>query len=217
MSVPPPLSATDAFALIMERLCQIVAAQSYRERMAAPLILLIWTRLRRLGGAVRRPRRPGPRRHPPLTRSRAPRRVPPGIPSGLSSAASSAKRLRLARPARGAGGGRLRVAVAASPDRSGVRGAHRRRAADGAGVAPALPDAGRRTPPLLARPSRSAAATGRAPAPDQIQPDRIQPGRTPADPPAATPLAGTPGRSPGPRRERVRAVLVPAPLGLARA
>ena len=48
VSAPAPLSATDAFALIMERLCQIVAAQSYRERMAAPLILLIWTRLRRL-------------------------------------------------------------------------------------------------------------------------------------------------------------------------
>ena len=70
-------------------------------------------------------------------------------------------------------------------------------------------------PPLLARPSRS--ATGRAPAPGETQPDQTQPGRTPADTPAATPLAGTPGRSPGPRRERVRDVRLPAPLGLARA
>ena len=36
-------------------------------------------------GAVRRPRRPGPRRCPPLTRSRAPpRRFPPGVPAPAS-------------------------------------------------------------------------------------------------------------------------------------
>ena len=48
VSAPPPLSATDAFALIMERLYQAVAARSYRGQMAGPLILLICTRLRRL-------------------------------------------------------------------------------------------------------------------------------------------------------------------------
>ena len=84
VSAPAPLSATDAFALIVERLCQTVAAQSYRERMAAPLILLIWTRLRRLAArfaALAARVRAG------TLRSRAPARRAasrPASPSGLS-------------------------------------------------------------------------------------------------------------------------------------
>ena len=172
VSAPAPLSATDAFALIMERLCQTVAAQSYRERMAAPLILLIWTRLRRLAArfaALAARVRAG------TLRSRAPARRAasrPASPPASPSAASSAKRLRLARPARGVGGGRLRVAVAASLGRPGVRGAHRRRAADGAGLAPALPDAGRR----CLRPAAAFPARGIAGARPRAGPDTGGPG-----------------------------------------
>ena len=141
-SPPPPPSATDRFALVIEGLCQAVAARSAGGRMAGPVIILIWTRLRRaaarfaaLAARVRAGTLPSPAPGPP-------HRLPPGTPA---SAASSTGRLRLARSAR-AGGGLLRGAVAASLVRPGVRGTARRRAADGAGLAPALPDAGRRSP-----------------------------------------------------------------------
>ena len=165
VSAPPPLSATDRFALIIEGLCRAVAAQSYREPD---------------GGAAHRPdldpaAPPGARGSPPsppgsapapsrqrLPRAAAPRparHAPPGVRRSVCQTASpgSSGSCR--------GGGLPRGAVAASLVRPGVRGPARRRAADGAGLAPALPDAGRRCLRSAAAASGRAGSPGRAPAP----------------------------------------------------
>ena len=149
--------------------------------MAAPLIRLIRTRLAasRRGSppsppgsapapsAHARPRAaPRPARHPlrPLLRRLVCQTTSPG------SSASWA------------GGGRLRVAVAVSPDRPGVRGAHRRRAADGAVVAPALPDAGRRClRPAAAFPACGIAGARPRAGPDTSGPDAAGPDRAGPD------------------------------------
>ena len=223
VSAPPPLSATDAFALIMERLYQAVAARSYRGQMAGPLILLICTRLRRLAARfaalAARVRAGTLRSRAPARRAASRPASPPASPPPPRLPNDFAWLVRLVgREAAGCGSQlqflltdpEFAALIAAAPQMGRLlRPLCRMLGVD----ASALP------PPS----SRRAASPGRAPAPDQIQadqiePDQIQPGRTPADPPpAATPLAGTPGRSPGPRRERVREVRLPALLGLARA
>jgi hypothetical protein len=111
--------------------------------MAGPVIILIWTRLRRaaarfaaLAARVRAGALPSPAPLRPRAASRPARPRPPHrLPGGFAWLGPA-----------GAGGGLLRGAVAASLVRPGVRGPARRRAADGAGLAPALPDAGRRSP-----------------------------------------------------------------------
>ena len=54
MTAAPPLSPTDRFTAITEGLCQVVAALSYRGQLEGWLILLICTRLRRLGARFAR-------------------------------------------------------------------------------------------------------------------------------------------------------------------
>jgi hypothetical protein len=84
----------DRLALIIEGLCQALAARGAKDRLAPPLILLAWTRLRRLsarfcqaGGCGRAGRLAAPAAHrradppaalPPLAPERWP--TPPGVP-----------------------------------------------------------------------------------------------------------------------------------------
>ena len=210
LSAPAPLSATDAFALIMERLCQTVAAQSYRERMAAPLILLIWTRLRRLAARfaalAARVRAGTLRSRAPARRAASRPASPPASPPPPRLPNDFAWLVRLVgwrRPVAG------RSCSISWPTRSSRRSSPPRRrwggsCARSAGCWASMPPPCRRLPGTRHR--RSSAR-----APDQIPADQAQPGRTPADTPAATPLAGTPGRSPDPGRERAREVRLPAP------
>ena len=168
-------------------------------------------------GAVRRPRRPGPRRHPPAHAAPARRRAAsrPASPPASPSAASSAERLRLARPARGVGGGRLagRSCSISCPTRSSRRCSPPRRrwggsCARSAGCWASMPPARwRRLPGARDRRSPPPRRT-RYQQRDQIQPGRIARGHARRD--AAR---WTPGRSPGPRRGRVRTCPPARPLG----
>jgi hypothetical protein len=84
LTIPP--AAADRFALLIEGLCQAVAASCGRG-LAGPLILLIWTRLRRLGArfaalaARQRTDKPPPARRP---RPAAPRPRAPRLPRGFA-------------------------------------------------------------------------------------------------------------------------------------
>jgi len=80
MSSPATLSPAERFACILDGLCSAVAARGGgRDRLAGPLVVLIWSRLRRIAAQVaalaariaagrqrrypaRRPPRPAPRR-----------------------------------------------------------------------------------------------------------------------------------------------------------
>ena len=146
--------------------------------MAAPLILLICTRLRRLAArfaALAARVRAG------TLRSRAPARrgrVPPGIPSGLSPPPPRlpndfAWLVRLVgREAAGCGSQlqflltdpEFAALIAAAPQMGRL-------------LRPLCRMLGVDLPSLLARPSRRAASPGHAPAPDQIPADQMQPDR----------------------------------------
>ena len=147
-----PTAPADRFASIIDGLCRAVAARGGgRDRLAGPLVILIWSRLRRIAVRFaalaariaagrqrrilsRRPPRPAPRR--PAQRTAAERPC-------LAAAA-------------GAAGERLRVAVAVPAGGPRVCRPGGRGAADAPPAPPALPDAGGRVP--AAAPGRSGAA-----------------------------------------------------------
>jgi hypothetical protein len=81
MPPSPPLTPAARFARLIAALCEVVAAS--RKRLAGPLIILIWTRLRRMAlrvdrVAARVASGPLP---PPRPRSAAPRRQPVAPPA----------------------------------------------------------------------------------------------------------------------------------------
>jgi hypothetical protein len=170
--------------------------------MAGPVIILIWTRLRRaaarfaaLAARVRAGALPSPAPLRPRAASRPARPRPPHrLPGGF------AWLVRLA-PEAACFGGQLQhllsdpefaALLAAAPQMGRV-------------LRPLCRMLGVDPPAPLARSSRSAGSPSRARAPSLIQPGRI-PDTPPAEPPE---------RSPGPGREPVRAVRLPASGGLA--
>ena len=93
----PPLTPPERFAAILDGLCQAVARRGGgRDRLAGPLVILIWTRLRRIAAQVvallarietGRHRRHPARRPPryPEGHPAAPRRhSPPVLPHGFA-------------------------------------------------------------------------------------------------------------------------------------
>ncbi len=54
MRLAPTPHAPDRFALIIDGLCRMIAASAPQGRLATPLILLVWTRLRRMGARFAR-------------------------------------------------------------------------------------------------------------------------------------------------------------------
>ena len=119
VSQAPPFPPADRFAGIVDGLCRAVAAQIAGGRLAGPLIILIWTRLRhiarRFGGiaarlnAGRLRRRAAPRRRPAQEtprprRHRGPRPLPQGfawlirLAPGAAAGAASQLRHLLAEP-----------------------------------------------------------------------------------------------------------------------
>jgi hypothetical protein len=48
ISLPTPLTVADRLALVLDGLCKAVAARSFRQAMAEVMILLVWTRVRRI-------------------------------------------------------------------------------------------------------------------------------------------------------------------------
>ena len=88
---PPPRAPIDRFAGIMAGLCAAVAARGGgRDRLAGPLVILIWSRLRRIAVQVAalaariaagRQRR-YPSRRPPRRPAMPRRRAPPLLPRG---------------------------------------------------------------------------------------------------------------------------------------
>ena len=108
MALALPTTPADRFALIIEGLCRVVAAQHARG-LAGPMIILIWTRLRRAGtrfasllarfeaGTLRpaaRPRCPGARSSAPAAE---PDEAGRGLPQGRCSARSREASPRLPR------------------------------------------------------------------------------------------------------------------------
>jgi hypothetical protein len=187
---------------VIEGLCQAVAARSAGGRMAGPVIILIWTRLRRaaarfaaLAARVRAGALPSPAPLRPRAASRPARPRPPHrLPGGF------AWLVRLA-PEAACFGGQLQhllsdpefaALLAAAPQMGRV-------------LRPLCRMLGVDPPALLARSSRSAGSPSRARASSLIQPGRI-PDTPPAEPPE---------RSPGPGGEPVPAVRLPASGGLA--
>ncbi len=90
MTPSAPLDPADRLALIIDGLCRSVAARIAGRRLAGPLIILIWTRLRRIGRdfaglaarirAGRTVRRSATGRRPARPRGpRGPRRLPQGF------------------------------------------------------------------------------------------------------------------------------------------
>ena len=103
MTHPPPPTAADRFARIIDTLCQAVARRGGgRDRLAGPLVILIWRHLRRLAAQVvalaarieagrhrrypaRRPPRAAPRRHTPPSLPHAPAWLLPLVPEAAAS------------------------------------------------------------------------------------------------------------------------------------
>jgi len=90
--VPPPPNQTPAarFALIIEALCRAIAARSARHRLAGPILLLLWSRLRRTAARFARLAARIDAGLPPVARHRpaAPRpprvRPKPRLPEGFA-------------------------------------------------------------------------------------------------------------------------------------
>ena len=80
-SAVPLASPASRFAAIIAALCDRVAAEGHRRGIAGPLVVLIWTRLRRLAArlaaALDGPQRPARARHPATARQPAPARPRP--------------------------------------------------------------------------------------------------------------------------------------------
>ena len=93
MAPPATPSPAERFALILDGLCSAVAARGGgRDRLAGPLVILIWSRLRRIAAQVAalaariaagRQRRYPARRPPRATPRRAPHRTLPHGPAWL--------------------------------------------------------------------------------------------------------------------------------------
>ena len=90
--MPPPPNQTPAarFALIIEALCRAIAARSARHRLAGPILLLLWSRLRRTAARFARLAARIDAGLPPVARHRpaAPRpprvRPKPRLPEGFA-------------------------------------------------------------------------------------------------------------------------------------
>ncbi|WP_155856361.1 hypothetical protein [Acidiphilium cryptum] len=141
-SAVPLASPASRFAAIIAALCDRVAAEGHRRGIAGPLVVLIWTRLRRLAdrlaAALDGPQRPPRPRHPATARQPAPARPRP-LPRRLGwlgtlipGAAAAAGQLRdlLADPEIAALAASIPAAGAAPPQnpRSSSRSGSRYRA-----------------------------------------------------------------------------------------
>ncbi len=160
--MPPAASPAlaDRFARLVEGLRRAIAARGVGLGLALPLMLLLWSRLRRTAERFARLAAKGPRRHAAAA-APPPALSPPG-PAPAAPAAPAATRLRVARAP--AAAGRLRrLAVAAPAGRSGDGRPARRSTPGGAAAPPALPNAGRPPAagpePVLGR-SRGPSAAG---------------------------------------------------------
>ena len=95
MNQPAPPAPADRLASVIDLLCRVVAAQIAGRRLAGPLIILICSRLRRIGtrcaaiatrlrtGRLRRRAAPRPRPAPPAARPQRPHRPGP-LPQGFA-------------------------------------------------------------------------------------------------------------------------------------
>ena len=177
--MPPaaPPAPAERFARLIDGLCRAVAARSFRGGLAGPLIILIWSRLRRLGvrfarlaARIEAGALPVARRRP--TASRPARPAPPRLPRGF------AWLVRLV-PQASAYGSQLQHLLA-EPEMAALLD---RRAADGPNPAPALPDAGgaspARPPTAAARKRAGGSLPSRRPRPaartDPARPARLPP------------------------------------------
>ena len=171
-----PPTPTNRLAGLIDALCQAVARRGGgRDRLAGPLVILIWSRLRRLAAQVaalaarieagrhrrypaRRPPRAAPRRHTPPSLPHGPAWLLPLVPEAASS------------------GSQLQYLLA----RAGDGGAARRGTADAPPAPPALPDA------------RGAPAAGLAPRRTGPAGSRRSPGTGADSPSAAAPRPASP-------------------------
>lgn len=195
--MPAPASApADRFAAIMDALCRAMAAEANARRVAGPLVLLIWVRLRRLAARFTltlhapparthrpaRPDRPTHERRQILPRHFGwLRRLLPGV----SGAASQLNHLL--------SGPEMAALIAASP-------------ATGRTLRPLCHLLGLRPPPALRLPRRAAVSV--PPRPTAPEPARKS-GPAPARP---RPPAGADPRNPSaPAWSRRRKTYTPAP------
>ncbi len=194
-SAVPLASPASRFAAIIAALCDRVAAEGHRRGIAGPLVILIWTRLRRLAArlaaALDGPQRPARARHPATARQPAPARPRP-LPRRLGwlgtlipGAAATAGQLRdlLADPEI--------LALAASIP------------AAGRALRPLCHALGLRPPPALRRPKipdrAPDPAADTAPDPAALRPPCAAPPASAAGPPPAARCAPSP---PASRRRR---------------
>jgi hypothetical protein len=209
-----PIGLPDRLALIIEGLCQAVAARGPKAGAAVPLIVLVWGRLPPPIGPVceaggRRPGRPAFLPAPPVEpEGRLGRAARDPSPAFLAAAASAA-RVRLAAPA-GAGDCGLWQPDRALAGRPGARGIAQGGAASRAHPAPLMPDAGDPARPRAARLAprkRLAPATTPDPAiPAAAARAAIPSERPPDPPPGSSPRAGSAPERPRPTRVRSPAV-----------
>ena len=201
VSPTPPSSPAERFAGVIDLLCRAVAARGGRDGLAGPLVVLIWSRLRRMAGrfarlaartgagvppaASRRPATPRPARPPPPRlpppRLPPPRLPPPRLPRGF------AWLVRLV-PATASGGSQLQYLLA-EPEMAALLAA-----APQAGriLRPLCRMLGVRPPPALLKPRPPARAPAAAPS------CPTAPNRTP--PAASSPATPPRRRRPAPTR-----------------
>ncbi len=178
MPPPPNPAPAERFAQLIDALCRAVAAHGARHRLAGPILLLLWSRLRRMAARVarlaarlrlgtlppaRRPASPRPGGPPP-------RRLPQGfawVVRLVPEAASSASQLRhlLADP-------QMAALVEAAPS----MGRLLRPLCRMLGV---RPPPGLKPPPRPAASSRAARPPDRPPSAPRPKPHVPWPGRRP--------------------------------------
>ena len=188
-SAVPLASPASRFAAIIAALCDRVAAEGHRRGIAGPLVVLIWTRLRRLAdrlaAALDGPQRPPRPRHPATARQPAPARPRP-LPRRLGTlipAAAGQIRHLLNDP-------EILALAAASP-------------AAGRALRPLCHILGLRPPPALRRPKRPDPAPD--PAPDPVPARAAVPSPYAAQPvPASGPDAAARLAHPPPARRNRR-------------
>ena len=188
-TAPPPSALARRLAGILDLLCRAVADQGGRKLLAAPLVLLVWGRLRRLSTRITRLATKIEAGTPPARprRNRAPRPQRPPPPLRLPRGKSWL--IRLVRQEAAAAGSQLRYLLA-EPDMRALAAADPRM---GRLLRPLCHALGVTPPPEIAKPAS-------LPAPAAPAATAAPAAAGPVQPPPAPPQAGIVATSSGRRR-----------------